>query len=139
MKILNIRLSMLALIIGSLCFAHADGASSDPSGTWKWVAPANPDGTAPKISFTLKLQGNSVIGTRTTGVGAVAVLTNGVVHAADVSFETPLHNTASTPQKLTFTRYHGTLEGDSIKGTEEIFVNGQKFSSRDWEIERVGR
>ena len=114
----------------------AGEAMVNPTGAWKWVAPANPDGQIPKISFVLKLQGETLTGTRTASTGTT-VLTNGVVKGDEVSFQTPRHETSFPKGKITFTAYSGKLSGDTIKGTVKIYVDDKLFNSRDWEIRRV--
>lgn len=107
------------------------------TGTWKWMAPANPDGQIPDITFALKLEGDTLTGTRTTSAGTATVLTNGVVKGDEISFETPHHETSFPKGKVTFTTYSGKLSGDTIKGTVAIYINGKIFNSREWEIKRV--
>ncbi|MGD0743935.1 MAG: hypothetical protein ABSA45_02160 [Verrucomicrobiota bacterium] len=116
--------------------ARAGEATINPTGTWQWVAPANPDGQIPKITFTLKLQGQTLTGTRMSG-STTTVLTNGVINGDEVSFQTPRHETSFPKGKIAYTTYSGKLSGDTIKGTEEITVDEKAFSSRNWEVKRV--
>ena len=114
----------------------AEETTFNPTGTWKWVAPANPDGQIPKITFTLKLQGKTLTGARISS-STTTILTNGVVKGDEVSFQTPRHETSSPKGKIAFTTYSGKLSGDTIKGTTDIFVDDKLFSSRNWEVKRV--
>ena len=73
------KLSTLCLLLAFGCLAQAGDTKLDPTGTWKWVAPANPDGQIPKTTFTLKLQGEILTGTVTKSTGTKTI-TNGVLH-----------------------------------------------------------
>ena len=126
---------LLALAVTSQDL-KAGEAMVNPTGTWKWVAPANPDGQSPKISFALKLQGETLTGTRTASTGTTT-LTNGVVKGDEVSFQTPRHETSFPKGKITFTAYSGKLSGDTIHGTVKIYVDDKLFNSRDWEVRRI--
>jgi hypothetical protein len=110
--------------------------SLDPAGTWKWTAPTNPDGTTPNVTFTLKLQGETLTGTRMSGNGTI-VLINGVFKVDEISFQTPRRETAFPKGKITFTTFSGRLSGDTVKGKVEIYVDDKIFVTQDWEIKRV--
>ena len=131
------KLATLCLLLALGGLAHADGTKQDPTGIWKWAAPANPDGRTPDITFTLKLQGETLTGTLTTGAGKTTILTNGVVKGDEVSFQTPRHETSSPKGRITFTSYSGKLGGDRIKGTVIIYLDDKIFNERNWEIKRV--
>jgi hypothetical protein len=126
------KFSTLCLLLVFGCLAQAGDAKLDPTGTWKWVAPANPDGTVPKTTFTLKLQGEALSGTVTKSNGTKAI-TNGVFKAEAVSFQvlTEGHAGKST------TTYSGKLSGDTIKGKLEIHIPARNQTlSSDWEVKR---
>lgn len=110
----------------------AEKSATNLTGTWKWVAPANPDGRIPAITFTLKSQGETVTGTvnKTAGVESI---TNGVVKSDKVTFQTILQKKAG----LTTTTYTGNIKGDKIKGTIETDAGGRKLGPQDWEADRV--
>jgi hypothetical protein len=131
------KLSVLCLILALGGLIHAGGTQLDPTGTWKWVAPANPDGQIPKTAFTLKLQGETVTGTRTTSNGTTTIITNGVFKGDEVSFQTPRHETSFPKGQITFTTYSGKVKGDTIKGMVKIYIDDKLFNSRDWEVKRV--
>jgi hypothetical protein len=103
----------------------------NPTGTWKWTAPPNPDGRIPGTTFTLNLQGRTVTGTVNKTNGSTSI-TNGVVQGDEVSFQTVLERKGA---KST-TTYRGKLSGDIIKGTVEVDFGGQMLSS-GWEVKRV--
>ena len=111
--------------------AEAKPPTVNPTGTWKWTAPPNPDGRIPETTFTLKLHGQTVTGTVNKTSGATSI-TNGVVQGDEVSFQTVREGKG----KKSTTLYSGKLSGDTIKGTLEIDFRGQTLSS-DWEVKRV--
>jgi len=120
---------------------NAEDTAVNPTGTWKWVEPTNTDspnspGEIPKITFTLKLQGETLTGTLSRS-GKTTFLTNGVVKGDKVSFQTPRHETSFPKGKMGFTTYSGKLSGDTIKGTVRIYVDDKLFSSRNWKIKLV--
>jgi hypothetical protein len=126
------KLTTLCLLLAFGCLAQAGDTKLDPTGTWKWVAPANPDGTIPKTTFTLKLQGETLTGTVTKSTGTKAI-TNGVVKGDAVSFQVVSEGHAG---KST-TTYSGKLSGDTIKGKLEIHIHARNQTlSSDWEVKR---
>jgi hypothetical protein len=106
--------------------------SAHLTGTWKWVAPANPDGQIPAITFTLKSQGEAVTGTVNKTAGTETI-TNGVVKSDEVTFQTIRQKKAGQ----TTTTFTGKISGDKIKGTIEIDAGGRIFGPQDWEADRV--
>ena len=148
LKIMTYVKLKLALVIaaatlltaGTMTIALSSGSNestANPTGNWKWVAPTNPDGRTPDITFILKLQGRTLTGTRTPSAGTTTAITNGVFKGDEVSFQTPRHETSFPKGQISFTTYSGKLSGDTIKGTTEIFIDDKLFSSRVWEIKRV--
>ena len=113
--------------------AGDDNSDVNPTGTWKWVAPANPDGRIPEITFTLKLQGETLMGTVNKSTSTTAI-TNGVFKGDTISFQTIREGKAG---KKT-TTYSGKLSGDTIKGNMETDVDKTKFhNNSEWEARRV--
>ena len=112
--------------------AESAATAANITGTWKWMAPANPDGKTPNITFTLKLQGEALTGTVNKSTSTEAI-TNGVVQGDEVSFKTIREGKA----KKSTTTYSGKLSGDTIKGTVEIDVGGRKIGPQDWEADRA--
>lgn len=110
----------------------AEKSAANLTGTWKWVAPANPDGRIPAITFTLKSQGETLTGAVNKTAGAETI-TNGVVKSDKVTFQTILQKKAGQ----TTTTYTGNIKGDKIKGTIEIDAGGRKIGPQDWEVDRV--
>jgi len=124
---------LLLTVTGSTLSAGAEAKppTVNPTGTWKWTAPPNPDGRIPETTFTLKLQGQTVTGTVNKTSGATSI-TNGVVQGDEISFQTVREGKSGKSTTI----YSGTLSGDTIKGTVEIDFRGQMLSS-DWEVKRV--
>ncbi|MGO8699495.1 MAG: hypothetical protein ACLQVY_17465 [Limisphaerales bacterium] len=112
--------------------AESAAKTANITGTWKWVAPTNPDGKTPNITFTLNLQGETVTGTVNMSTITDAI-TNGVVKGDEVSFQTIREGKAGPA----INTYSGKISGDSIKGTVETDVGGKPFGAKDWEADRV--
>lgn len=111
-------------VTGSTLSTGAEGKepAASPTGTWKWN-PANPDGRIVEITFTLKLQGETLTGTAARSSGTNTII-NGVFKGGEVSFQTVREGKAG---KST-TTYRGKLSGDTIKGTVEIDARGKKVT-----------
>jgi hypothetical protein len=132
----SIRLTivLLVLTVTGPTFSGAAEAKRpvvNPTGTWKWTAPANPDGRIPDITFILNLQGGTLTGAVTKS-SSTTTITNGVVKGDEISFQTLREGKAG---KST-TTYTGKLTSDTIKGKVEIGVGDRRLQS-DWEAKRV--
>lgn len=121
---------LLLAFTSSTISANETGAN--PTGTWKWVAPANPDGRIPEITFTLKSQGESLTGIVNKSTAATAI-TNGVVKGDEISFQTVRAGRAGESK----TTYRGKLTGDAIKGTVETVAGGKTSGPQNWEAKRL--
>jgi len=105
----------------------------NPTGTWKWAAPTNPDGKTPNITFTLKLQGETLTGTVNKS-NSTTTITNGVFKVDEVLFQTVREGISGK----TTTTYSGILSGDTIKGNIEVDVDMAKVNAvSEWEAKRV--
>ena len=105
----------------------------NPTGTWKWMAPQNPDGKTPNITFTLKLQGETLTGTVNKSTSTTTI-TNGVLKGDEVSFQTVREGISGK----TTTTYSGILSGDTIRGNIETDVDKAKVHAvSEWEAKRV--
>jgi hypothetical protein len=102
------------------------------AGTWKWVAPANPDGRIPEITFSLESRGETLTGTVNKGADKADII-NGVVKNDEVSFQTVREGKA----RKTTTTYSGKLNGDTIKGHVAINAGGKELGPKDWEAARA--
>jgi hypothetical protein len=114
---------------------RAEGPAANLAGNWKWVAPANPDGRIPGITFTLKLQGETLTGT-VNKTSSREAITNGVVKGDEVSFQTVVQK-KSGKAGIATTTYSGKISGDTIKGTMKIEVGDREIGPIDWEADRV--
>ena len=112
--------------------AESAATAANITGTWKWIAPTNPDGKTPDITFILKLQGGTLSGTVNKSTGT-EVITNGVGQGDEVSFQTVVQKKTGP----TTTIYSGKISGDTIKGTVEIAVGDRKLGTKDWEADRA--
>jgi len=127
MKQILLSLGLL-LALGNL--TRTAETTANPTGTWHWTAPANPDGQVPKVTFDLELQGDILTGTITKTAGTRSI-TNGVVKGDQISFQ--VFSTGHAGKSVA--TYSGKLTGDVIKGNLEIEVADKKFSSA-WEVQR---
>jgi len=126
---------LVLAVTGSNISAGAEGKepAANPTGTWKWIAPTNPDGRTPEITFTLKLQGETLTGTVNKSTSTTTI-TNGVFKGDEVSFQTVREGKGGK----TTTTYSGKLSGDTIKGKIETDVDRAKFhADSEWEAKRV--
>jgi len=112
--------------------AASAATAANITGTWKWIAPTNPDGKTPDITFTLKLQGATLTGTVNKST-STEVITNGVGQGDEVSFQTVVQKKAGP----TTTTYSGKISGDTIKGKVEVEVGDRKLGTQDWEADRT--
>lgn len=130
------RSFLLFNAVGLLAFAglslRADEAAAKLTGNWKWVAPVNPDGQVPAVTFTFKVQGQALTGTVNKTAGA-EVITNGIVKGDQVTFQT----VRVKPSRTTTVTYSGKRSGEKITGTIEIESGGKSFSPQVWEAARV--
>ena len=134
-RICSITLALTVAVAGWTLRADAGDNHSavNPTGTWKWIAPANPDGRTPAITFTLKLRGETLTGTVNRSTSTTTI-TNGVVKGDEISFQTVQKNKSGK----TTTTYSGKLSGDTIKGKIVTDVDMAKFhNEREWEARRV--
>ena len=115
----------------------SNGSATNLTGTWKWIAPTNPDGQTPNITFTLKLKDGILTGTRATSAGATTIITNGAVKGDEISFQIPRRQASYPRGIVSYTTYSGKLNGDTITGTLEIYTNDNIFISQNWKIKRV--
>jgi hypothetical protein len=124
--------ALLVLAVTGLT-TRAGEPAVNPTGTWKWTAPQNPDGKTPNITFTLKLQGETLTGTVNKSTSTTTI-TNGVVKGDEVSFQTVREGISGK----TTTTYSGILSGDTIRGNIETDVDKAKVHAVSvWEAKRV--
>jgi len=120
----RILLATTALLLGLLATAQA----ADPSGNWKWTITA-PTGEF-EISFAAKVDGEKLTGTVTRDTNTTAIM-DGKFKDGEVSFTVVRERDG---QKFT-SKYKGKLDGDAIKGTIDVDVNGDTFNF-EWNAKR---
>lgn len=126
----NLRFAILALGATAL-----NAFAGDPTGTWTFQG-EGPKGRSVETTLTLKYDNNQLSGTIDNRAGKVAI-TNAKFADDQVSF-TVVRKVGRRLRKQTFTLdYRGRLEGDTIKGTIETTVRGDKPVSIPWEARRV--
>ena len=131
---LTIRLTALLLsllAIGLIVPASAADAKPNPTGTWKW-SQTGQDGQTINSTLKLKLDGDKLTGTVTRRDGSETAIEEGKFKDGEVSFQATRERDG---QKFVI-KYHGKLEGDTIKGKIEFERNGEA-RSRDWEAKRA--
>ncbi len=126
MKTVRLLCSFFAL--ASLAVA---ALAADPSGTWKWITPS-PNGD---ISTTLKLEskGGKLVGAYSNQFGD-AMISNASFKDDVLAFEVVREFNG---EKFVV-KYHGKLEGDTIKGTLEApGGEGEGPLKLDWNAKRA--
>ena len=119
------------LAIGLIVPASAEDAKPNPTGTWKWSITTQ-DGQSIEATLKLKLDGDKLTGTVTRRDGTEAAIEDGKFKDGEVSFQATRERDG---QKFVM-KYHGKLDGDSIKGKIEFERNGEA-RSRDWDAKRA--
>jgi len=120
---------------GAACLAllltSSAAVAADPDGTWVWTF--SRQGQEIELSLDLKHEGEKLTGKLTLpfGGGVELDVTDGTFKNDEVSFKTVFERNGNTRE----TKYHGKIEGDTIKGTTERERNGEVVS-RDWEAKR---
>ena len=122
-------LSLLA--IGLIIPASAADAKANPTGTWKW-SQTGQDGQSIESTLKLKLDGDKLTGTVSRRDGGETAIEDGKFKDGEVSFQATRERNG---QKFVI-KYHGKVEGDTIKGKTEFERNGEA-RSRDWEAKRA--
>jgi hypothetical protein len=126
MKILRILGSFLAVVaVTAVAFA------ADPSGTWKWTTHS----PAGDIDTTLKLEskGGKLTGAYSNQFGDTSI-TNAKLEGDVISFDV-VRDLGGTNYVV---KYHGTLNGDTIKGTIQApGRDGGEALKLDWNAKRT--
>lgn len=116
----------LTLMMAASSFA-ADKV--DPTGTWKWSFTGQ-NGQTRETTLKLKMDGDKLSGTISGRNGDTAI-DNPQLKGEDISFEVTREFNGN---KFT-SKYHGKVNGDTIKGKQEFQRNGET-QTRDWEAKR---
>ena len=125
--------SFLKLLFGaalvSMSFA-ATAQAADPNGTWQWKFKTQ-GGQEIEFSLELEAKGEALTGELKIGDRSTEVK-EGTFKGNEVKFKIEFERNGRTST----VHYVGKLDGDTIKGTTEREVNGEKMS-RDWEAKRA--
>jgi hypothetical protein len=130
MKRLMVAAFVLAFV-GLASTAQAEDKKADPTGTWKWSAPAA-GGQTRETTLKLKLDGDKLTGAIVGRNNQETAIEDGSFKNGEISFKVIRER---NNQKFT-TKYSGKLTGDTIKGKTEAERGGQT-QSRDWEAKRA--
>ena len=99
-------------------------------GTWKW-SQAGQNGQTRESTLKLKQEGEKVTGVMVGRNGETEIKDGKIDKDGEVSF-----NVTREFNGNSFTaKYHGKVDGDTIKGKVETERNGEK-RERDWEAKR---
>jgi len=116
--------------ISTAAFAADKG---DINGTWKWTNPGRGGGQGREVSLKLKQDGDKLTGT-ITGLGSESIdIKDGKFKDNEVSFS--VIRKGRNGQERT-SKYHGKLDGDTIKGKVENEGRNGITQERDWQAKR---
>ena len=122
------RLSAALLAAGLLAAA---ARAADPSGTWKWTV-TTPNGDL-ETTLKLTLKDGALTGTYSNSFGDAAI-SNASVKDDAIAFDVVREFDGN---KFTL-KYHGTISGDTIKGTIEVpGMGGDEGRKIDWNAKRA--
>ena len=127
------QLAVAALVMacaGLVGVARADDKAS-PTGTWKYMTGRGDNQR--EVTLKLKQDGDKVTGTVSMGSGEETKIEDGTYKSGEVSFKVTRERNGN---KRTI-KYHGKVEGDSIKGKTEFEGRDGQAMSRDWEAKRA--
>lgn len=121
----------LGLFAGLLSpVATAESRAADATGTWKRTVERN--GRTFETTLKLKQEGEKLTGTISGRQGRETEIEEGKVEGDKVSFQV----TRTFNDNKFVLKYHGILEGDTIKGQVEFQNREGETQSRDWEVKR---
>lgn len=113
------------------CTAATAQAAADANGTWKWTFSRGDREI--ELKLDLKQDGEKLTGTLHLpfGDGFTLDIKDGTFKNDEVDFKTVFERDGNSFES----RYHGKVDGDTIKGTIERERNGET-RKRDWEAKR---
>jgi len=131
----------LCLVFATGSFAQEQAASAkvDPTGTWRWERTGRNDNVS-KMTLKLKLEGDKVVGTLATkrpegarqgGNNNPIEIKDGKLDGNKISFTI----VRSFNDREFVSKYAGTIDGDSIKGTQTRNGNNGEQES-EWTAKR---
>jgi hypothetical protein len=128
-------MKFLRLVSSLFAFSALTAAAfaADPSGTWKWIT-QSPNG---EIATTLKLEAKDgkIVGAYSNQYGDTEI-SNATLKDDDIAFDVVRDMGG---QKFVV-KYHGKLDGDSIKGTISApSPDGGEGMKLDWNAKRSAK
>ena len=125
MKTIRIICSLFAVAAATAAFA------TDPTGTWEWST-KSPDGEIP-TTLKLELKNSKITGAYSNQHGDTAI-SNASLQDDVISFDV----VRDLGGKKYVVKYHGKIEGDTIKGTIEApGHDGGEAVKLDWNAKRT--
>jgi hypothetical protein len=126
------RLLVAAVCLALLGFAGVVRAADkpNPTGTWKWKIMFG--GEERELAVKLKQEGDKLTGVFIGPDNNETKIEDGKYKDGDVSFTV---NREFNGNKISI-KYHGKVDGDTIKGKSEIERDGET-RTRDWEAKRA--
>jgi len=131
-------LAVLALVAFAMpAFVRADDADKDSKakvdGTWKWSFTTQ-DGQTRESTAKLKQEGDKVTGTVSGRQGNDTEIKDGKLDKeGNLTFTVTREFNGNTMTA----KYHGKVEGDTIKGKIETKRGDGESRERDWEAKRA--
>jgi hypothetical protein len=130
------RAGMAGLVVGlTLCWLSSAGAEAkakgDATGTWKSSFKTS-NGRTIETTFKLKQDGTKLTGTVIGRDGKEVMVEEGKAADGKVSFQVTRE---FNNQKFTI-KYHGKVEGDTIKGKLELPGRDNNVRMVDWVAKR---
>lgn len=128
MKTIPIICSLFALTAAAVTFS---AEPADPTGTWQWSA-KSPDGEIP-TTLKLELKNGKIEGVYSNQFGGTAI-SNASLQDNVIKFDV----VRDLGGKQYVVKYHGKIEGDTIKGTIEApGHDGGEGVKLDWNAKRT--
>jgi hypothetical protein len=112
-----------ALVLAMAGLTSAEDKKGDPTGTWKWETERN--GQKRETTVKLKLDGDKVTGTLTSGGKEKATeskIEDGKLKDGEVTFSV----TREFGDQKFVIKYAAKVDGDAIKGTATIDAGGKE-------------
>jgi hypothetical protein len=122
---IRIICSLFAVVVPAAAFA------ADPTGTWKWST-SSPDGEIP-TTLKLELKNGKIAGAYSNQFGDTAI-SNASLQDDVIRFDV----VRDLGGKKYVVKYHGKIEGDTIRGTIEApGHDGGEGVKLDWNAKRT--
>lgn len=118
-----LKLSLFALATFGLCAAAQAADKNDPTGTWNVKAKLGKRDVESKL--VLENKDGKVTGTMTAGKGGDTKIEDGTFKDGTLKFSV----TRERGDMKIVTKYEGKIDGDTIKGTISLDLNGKEIKS----------